>query len=131
MGEMGLHAKVKLSWKRRCKAGSWKNINICMIKILYMHGILIPLINKRKFILAYFRVTLKGENNKRGLSSSAFQNFFFFPLLSPLFLSLYFLYFFLKAIHTTSTWRKRKILLFIMRDDEIPCLVPKNKNRTG
>lgn len=39
MGEMGLHAKVKLSWKRRCKAASWKNINISMIKILYMHGI--------------------------------------------------------------------------------------------
>lgn len=83
MRDMGLHAKVKLSWKRRRKAASWKNINISMIKILYMHGILILLINKRKFILAYFRVTLKGENNKRGLSSSSFQPFFFPSFFFP------------------------------------------------
>ena len=36
---------------------------ISLIKVLDLHGMLL-LVNKTKFILTYFRVTLKAENNK-------------------------------------------------------------------
>lgn len=70
-----------------------------------MHGILFH-VNKRKLILTHFRVTLKGENNKRCLSSIIFFSLSFFFPISFLLFPLSFFLFVKDTPNSTSTWKR-------------------------
>lgn len=99
---------MKISLKKDVEKQFPRRILVSLIKILLAWHIFF-LINERKFILTYFRVILKGENNRRSLSTSIFHPLFlFFSLSFPFRFIFSFLSHFLKATVTTSTWKNKK-----------------------